>query len=236
MAPTGTAVAVLEDAPAYVPDVDEKDDHHLALLGQLEIWKTLEDAGFITAVALDLSTVELSVDEACSIARYFGTVKRRSSWYLGDLLLDSENRHGEYYAQVAHETGLASQTLLNLVWVAKNVPSSRRVPGLAHSVHAEVASLSAKEQKAWLAQAKKHDWSRSELREAMKAKRKEDKPQLFGDEGEDFDDDGESISPAQVMEVARAILRDATPHEDGQHHLVPNEDVARLKALFGEED
>jgi hypothetical protein len=233
---TGTAVAVLEDAPAYVPDVDEKDDHHLALIGQLEIWKTLEDAGFITAVALDLSTVEISVDEACSIARYFGTVKRRSSWYLGDLLLDSENRHGEYYAQVAHETGLASQTLLNLVWVAKHVPPSRRVPGLAHSVHAEVASLSPKEQKAWLAQAKRHAWSRSELREAMKAKRKEDKPELFGDEDDVFDDDGEAVTTGQILEVARAILRDAKPHEDGQHYLIPSEDIARLQALFGDRE
>lgn len=231
--PSGTGLAVLEDAPAFVEDVDNEDVTRRE--EEWEAWRTLEQAGVITPISLDLADLEMPIERSMALARFFGTVKRRSSWYIGDLLLDSESRHGEFYAQVAHETGLSEQTLLNLVWVSKHVPKDRRVAGLAHSVHAEVASLSAKEQRSWLSKAAKHAWSRSELREAMKAKRKEDKPPLFDENGDPFDDDGEEINPRQVLEVARAILRDAKPHEDGQHHLIPNEDVARLRAVFGGE-
>ena len=37
------------------------------------------------------------------------------------------------------------------------------------------------------------------------------------------------VSAADKVHNAYAILRDATPAEDDRHHLVPNEDIARLK-------
>lgn len=221
---TATAQHTLEDGPAIVADVDST--AVATRSAQFQLALDLENAGCFKTTALDLPP-DATYEQREALANYLGQIKRRSSWWIGDLLVESENRDGELYAQVAHATGLSEQTLLNLVYVSKHVPRERRREKLPHSVHAEVASLSAKEQKHWLDKAEKHAWTRSELRDAMKAKRRDERPTLTDDD---------DVPPGSLQEVALAILRDATPLEDGQHHQVPNEDIVRLRAALGQED
>jgi len=197
----------------------------LASKGAVQLLLDLEAGGAATATALALPA-DLSYEQYEALGVYLGAVNRRVMWYLGDWLLFGEGAFADKYAQAAHETGLTEGTLLNRVYVCKHVPPSRRRAELSFGTHEAVSSLGAKEQKHWLDKAVKNGWKRADLRAAMQAKRKDDAPPMT-----DPDD-----PPSGLMEVALAILRDAKPAEDGQHHLIPNEDVARLKAAVGQEE
>lgn len=189
----------------------------------------LEAAGAVTETALNLTDPEMDFDRYEALGTFLGAMKRRTSWWIGDWLNFGEGVYGERFAQAAAATGLNEQTLLHYQFVCRNVPDSRRVAALAFGVHALVARLEPREQSYWLKQAARKDWGEKDLREAMKAKRHDQQPPMF--------DDGEDGSQKTVLgQVAEAILRDAVPHIDGQHHLIPNEDIARLKAALGQED
>lgn len=195
------------------------------------LWAALEEigaSGALTPTAFRAEELgELTYDQYEALAGAFGSINRSCSWWIGDLLNAAENVHGESFAQIAFRTGLAEQTLLNRKYVCQHVPPDRRRPTLPFSVHAEVAPLSAKEQKYWLDRAEKGGWTRDILREHMRAKRKTDKPPIPDAGGDE---------PGSLMEVAYAILRDASPADDDRHHLVPNEDIVRLRAALGEEE
>jgi hypothetical protein len=94
-----------------------------------------------------------------------------SQWGLGDWLAYGEGRGdwGETYAQAIDLTKKSYSTLSKLVWVAKVFEYGRRRPKLSFSHHVEVAKMEVSEQDAWLDQAELNDWSRDELREAIKA-------------------------------------------------------------------
>lgn len=222
------APAVLDDV---LPDYDGFEQLSLDR-SAFDAMAVLVEAGVLTPTAFQLGEMgrDLTYDEYETFAGAFGSVNRSCAWWIGDLLNAAEGVHGESFAQIAYRTGLGEQTLLNRKYVCAHVPPDRRRASLPFSLHAEVAPLSAKEQKRWLDRAEKSGWTRDILREHMRAKRKTDQPPLPGD------DDLPGGSPGSVMEVAYAILRDATPAEDSIHHLVPNEDIVRLRAALGEED
>jgi hypothetical protein len=77
-------------------------------------------------------------------------------------------RHGEYVAQVADATGLAPQTIENVISIGKRVPPERRVDGVTFSVHAEVAALPPADQVRWLKVAKEERLTKVELRAKIK--------------------------------------------------------------------
>lgn len=188
----------------------------------------LEDAHALTPTGLNLPD-DLTTDQYRNLFKFLGRVKRASSWWVGDALNAAEGPMGEEFAQAVHETGLEEQTLLNYSYVCRQIPAERRIQNLPFSVHAEVAALPPKEQKAWLKKANEGGWSRSELRARMKAKRAETKPQL------PVDDDG-AVSPGLLEEIGRAILRDAQVHpDDASLMIVPRDDVIRLEAALGGE-
>lgn len=188
---------------------------------------TLEEAGMIDRVSLTLPD-DTSVDVVEGTAAFLGEIKRRGSWYLGDLLNQAEAYHGELYGQVAGATGLNEEYLQHVKFVCMNVAKEIREPTLSFGTHAAVARLNPKEQKAWLTQAAKKGWSEKGLRAAMQAKRKDMKPQLPGTE------DGETGKKEDIVEVARAILRDARPHEDDASLVIlPVDDISRLEAALG---
>lgn len=187
---------------------------------------TLEEAGMVDRVSLTLPE-NTSVDGVEGTAAFLGEIKRRGSWYLGDLLNQAEAYHGELYGQIAGATGLNEEYLQHVKFVCLNVPREIRQPSLSFGAHAAVARLNPKEQKAWLAQAAKKGWSEKALREAMAAKRKDMKPQLPGTEGE-------AGHTEDIVEVARAILRDVRPHEDDASLVIlPVDDISRLEAALG---
>lgn len=169
-------------------------------------------------------------DAVCALAVQLGVLSNAIHFWIGDLLIWSEEHLPEEYAQLAHEMGLSERTLLSKIFVCRNVPPERRVNSLSWSVHNAVAGLGAKEQKRWLKLAADKGLSTDELRERMKAKRHDERPPLPGV------DDPPTVDDKRVLEVAKRILHDAKQHDDGRHHLVPNEDIAQLRGAFGEDE
>lgn len=191
----------------------------------VQLMLNLEAAGAVTETSLSLGEMEYDTYEALGV--FLGSMKRRTSWWIGDFLVYGEGAFGEKFAQAASMTGLNEQTLLHYQFVARNVPAERRVPTVPFGAHALVARLEPKEQNQWLKKAASKGWGERELRDAMRAKRKDERPQL------PIDGEGDTDS-AVLVEVARAILRDARPHEDDASLVIlPRDDISRLEAALG---
>lgn len=141
-------------------ELTDPEEESLGLLAELE------KLGIATKTALILPP-DLPFDQYEAMAAMIGEFQRQSTWLLGDLLNYGEKVYGETYSQAAAATGLAEQTLMNYASVCGRVPRSRRIRGLAFSIHAEVASLPAQEQTMWLKRAVKEGWSRGRIREEL---------------------------------------------------------------------
>ncbi len=128
----------------------------------------LEHAGACTPTALDLANVELTWERYVGIGALLGAIKRRTSWYLGDWLVEGEERFGEKMAQAADVTGLSPSTLVNYRWVCSRVPPVRRVEALSFGCHDAVAALGPRDQRSWLGKASREGWNRERLRAALR--------------------------------------------------------------------
>ena len=200
---------------------------------QFDTVRAMAAEGAITLVSFDLADREISEELAEALIVWAGTLKRSSSWWIGDLLNDLETRFPESFSQIAAASGLSEQTLLGFKFVCAAVPKERRKANLGYSHHARVARMTPKEQKHWLDRASKNGWPYDVLAENIKAKRREERPQIPGTE----DTPAGSVNTALVVEVAEAILRDAAEHADDPNlYVVPVEDIVRLRAAFGQED
>ena len=195
----------------------------------VQLLLALEQAGAVTPTSLQLTDPEMSYERYDALGVFLGRMKRWTSWAIGDWLNFGEGVYGERFAQAAANTHLSEQTLLHYQFVAREIPEARREVSVAFGAHALVARMEPREQSRWLKQAAKKGWGERELRDAIKAKRTEMHPTLLPEEGEP----GE-MTP--LAEVGLAILRDAVPHDDGQHYLIPNEDMVRLRAALGQEE
>lgn len=198
-------------------------------------------AGAITETSLEIAG-DVSFDRWEALGAYFGRVKKGLDWWIGDWMLFGESTYGEDSAQAVESTtaerydvveattGIAHQTLKNLVWICRSVPPSRRRAELPVAVHAEVAKLEPEEQKMWLGRCVDGGWSRSRLREEIRA----------GGDGDGGGDGGgrgpESLTHAEALEVAaRVVWQTGQPAEDGAT-IVPAESWAQLGAALGETD
>ncbi len=212
----------------FNPDTDHQ---QLAMGGEaFQVLVTLAEGGAITPTSLDLSDPEMPFESYELLGAYIGRMNRSCSWWIGDWLVFGEGVYGERFAQAVTATGLAEQTLLNRAYVCRNVAREHRLARVPFSVHAEVAPLTASEQKKWLNRAEKHNWTRADLRAEMKSRRT-DTPPPVGDPGEE-----EEVVVGLLLEVARAILRDAQESGDPGYFLIPRETVSRLRAALGEEE
>jgi hypothetical protein len=134
----------------------------------LHLIRQLEKTGAVSDTGIELDKVEFTFVQCEALARMYGTVIHHAAFVVGDLLIYSENRFGETYAQIADAFGLAPQTLMNRVYVCNAIPYERRVPGLSFSTHALVAAMKPAEQKRWLKRASENNWSRAELATAIR--------------------------------------------------------------------
>lgn len=134
--------------------------------------RELEEAGALTSTSLDLSSrPDLSYEQCEAIAAFFGHVHDASRWWVFDLLLQIEMRHGELVAQAAEATGLRPQSIENGMSIARRIPKSRRREGVTFSTHGEIAALSPNDQKHWLKVADEERLTKAELRARIKAER-----------------------------------------------------------------
>lgn len=103
------------------------------------------------------------------------TIKRVANhfqWAVARWVLWGESRYGERYAQAVSETGLAPQTVLNILSVYRAFPDSRQRENLSFAHHAAVAALPADAQDAWLDQAEHEGMSVTRLRAAVQESRR----------------------------------------------------------------
>lgn len=89
-------------------------------------------------------------------------------WWIGDWLNYGERKYGEKYAEAVEATGFDYDTLKGDRWVAQQIELVRRRHNLPFAYHREVAALTAAQQDRLLAKAEKEEWTRAELREAVK--------------------------------------------------------------------
>lgn len=132
---------------------------------------TTAAAGYYLPTCLDFEELEtqhggeLTLDEARDVARALGAMARGHQWWIGDLLVHSEERFGEEFAQLEAELELEPRTVANYRWVAGSVKASRRREALSWSHHAEVGRLTATQQKKALERAEKDGMTVRELRD-----------------------------------------------------------------------
>ena len=112
-----------------------------------------------------------TLDQWVSATQFAAAAQESSPYWVGDLLTYAENRvdWAEKMDQAIGLTGLAHQTILNLTWISRSVDVPERViaPSIAHA--AEVAALPQPSQRKFLQKARDEEWSRSELRQAVRA-------------------------------------------------------------------
>ena len=134
-----------------------------ALLGELET------AGALTETSLSLSDPEMPFERWEALAEMMGRLRSANCFWIGDLLNFGEGVYGERYAQGMEAFGLEYRTLTNYAYVCRNVARSRRSDRLSFAHHREVAPLDPAEQADWLTNAAEAGWSRSQLRDALRA-------------------------------------------------------------------
>lgn len=103
-----------------------------------------------------------------------GLMQRGVMFWVADWMEHGETAYGEKFTQALEMTGYSPQTLLNIAWVGRAVPRSRRRDDLSFGHHACVAGLEPKEQAAWLKRAAEGDggtrWSEKRFREELRAR------------------------------------------------------------------
>jgi hypothetical protein len=185
-------------------------------------------SGALTMTSLVLPE-QLTWDTYEAIGAWLGTVKRSSSWWLGDWLAYGERTFQERAAQAHASTGLAEQTLLNLATISRRVPPAVRREGVPVHLHAELTSLPPVEQDRWLARIEREGWTRATLRERMQEEGRGALPPA-GEEYPPLDAGGPS--PA-LEDVARSVVHAAKSY--GADYLIPRHAFAQLCAALGEE-
>jgi len=138
---------------------------------------------------------ELGYDEWAAIGEVLQRLAGSVMWLLGDWLRFGEGKFAEY-SQVLPELPWKLETLYSAVKVADRIPPGSRRPKstvLTWSHFQAVAYLTGPERERLLDAAEKNEWSRSQLREAVRAYRR----QLKGSSGE------RKATPQQLRHVAR---------------------------------
>lgn len=116
----------------------------------------------------------LAFDQWERIGRALEIAEKGVQWWIGDWLAYGEREYKETYAQAIETTGRSKQTLMNYCFVAKAIETSRRREVVDFTTHAEVASLTPKQQEKVLEKAAQADLSVKEVRrEVHKIKREE---------------------------------------------------------------
>lgn len=105
--------------------------------------------------------------------RRLASISNSFMWCLGDWVAYGLDKYTDRYYQAIQAVGLDYKTLRNYTWVARRFKWSRRRADLSFQHHAEVAALPPEEQDQWLDRATSHQWSRNQLREHLRAARRQ---------------------------------------------------------------
>ena len=132
----------------------------------LTLLAALQEAG---AVINDNSLIlppDMPYDTYEAIGRMLFITRDRLQFLVGDWLNYGENTYeSDVYVQAAHMTGASTRSLYNWRYVAHSVPPQRRLATVDYSHHAEVASLSASDQKRILKATEREGLSKMQVRD-----------------------------------------------------------------------
>jgi hypothetical protein len=131
---------------------------------------------------------DLELPEWIAAGRRLGAMGRSSQWGLGDWIRYGNTKFGERYAMAARITGYDVQTLMNMVYVSSRFEVSRRRETLSWSHHETVASLEENEQNEWLDRASAEHLTISDLRQALRTRRRSHKKSIAHDSATDAPD------------------------------------------------
>ena len=183
--------------------------------------RDLEEAGALTTTHLDLSErPDLDYETCESLAAFFGNINHASRWWLADIIIYSEEVHGQLVGQIAEATGLAPSSIENITSIGRRVPPSIRRPNLSFSVQGEVASLTPLEQIKWLDVAENERLTKAELRSRIRASK--------APEGEDI------LTPALGLREAATAVWHASRRSVGDVYVTPAEVMLTLREALGE--
>lgn len=102
-----------------------------------------------TAVA-SLGQKALTVEEWQTYGTRLGAMSKSTNWWLGDWVRFGLHHLNRRYDEICRVTGYDEQTPMNMAYVAKKLPVSRRREKLSWRHPAELAALSPDEQDCWL--------------------------------------------------------------------------------------
>jgi hypothetical protein len=109
-----------------------------------------------------------SFDQWAATGSRLKTSMRAVHWWLGDWILYGERAHGQIYSQAVDASGFDYSTLRNDRRTCLRIEAERRRPQLSFDHHLCVCELEPIAQEELLTRAVAHDWSRDQLRRAVK--------------------------------------------------------------------
>jgi N6-adenosine-specific RNA methylase IME4 len=130
--------------------------------------------GQVTETGLTLPE-SMSFEQWQEVGAQLQKAERSLMWWVGDWLLYGERKWGIRYEAAMEATGKAYQTLRHAQVVAKRFDLCRRRHNLPFSFHAEVAGVPAQQADELLALAEREDWTRKDLRNAVRQRRNTEK-------------------------------------------------------------
>jgi N6-adenosine-specific RNA methylase IME4 len=104
---------------------------------------------------------------------YIRCVHKASGWWLADWIVYGDSRL-EWKELIDAEMGidqLTDQTVREYRYVANAIPASSRLDGVSFALHQVCASLTPKQQRKLLAQAKDEGWTLQDMRRAVRAEK-----------------------------------------------------------------
>lgn len=141
-----------------------------------EIVSTDIAAGTFTVGTFEFTTTELkppsddvSFEEWERLGEFIRLSNQASQWWWGDWLNMGEDKFGERASQALEITRWDEETLRNYAWVCKNVPAVSRITGVSFSHYQMLAKLPEPEQKKWAERSVDEQWSKRQLRKAIRA-------------------------------------------------------------------
>jgi hypothetical protein len=191
-----------------------------------EILQTLEKAGAVDAVSLNLTDPDMPYERWEDLGRFLGGLGRRVNWYLGDWLNFGEMLYGQEasqaidattqqrYDEAERVTGLDHGTLMNIRSICGRIARERRRPELGFWIHAAVAPLDPEEQIEWLQRAIDESWTRAQLQDAIKDAKNPAPAEDDNDGGGGGGGGGLTISE-RVEQAARLVWHQCQPTTDG---------------------
>ena len=111
----------------------------------------------------------MPIDRWKAVGARIAFYSEATAWWLGDWLVFGKSKYGRRYKEGIALTGLDYQTLRNYAVVARRYPLTRRRADLSFQHHAELCALPDELQDLWLDRAALHRWSKTELRQRVRA-------------------------------------------------------------------